>query len=179
MAVSRNDHILTFGEVFETSLTSWNSVTLLSMFQCMLCHPSHTLLLRISPRMSNPIMSFASTCIDSLSILSAPWACWAHVNYNFSRSTTTWTQNFWPFWSLGSAKTYSENGPFSHILCSFLRTIRRYIDHPEQSRWNKRFPECLIPECLIVKMSNPKMSNEVLSECQLKKCTTEWVNCVH
>ena len=37
MAVSRNHHILTFSEVFETSLTSWNSFNTLS-------HPSHTLL---------------------------------------------------------------------------------------------------------------------------------------
>ena len=39
MVVSRNDHILAFGEVFETSLTSWNSLNIY-----MLCHSFHTLL---------------------------------------------------------------------------------------------------------------------------------------
>ena len=40
MAVSKNDHILSFGEVFKTSLTSWNpfnvrfAITLLHMADC-------------------------------------------------------------------------------------------------------------------------------------------------
>ena len=36
-------------------------------------------------------------------------------------------------------KVYSGNGPFSHILCSFLRATRQYIDRPERSRRNKMF----------------------------------------
>ena len=47
MAVSKNDHILSFGEVFKTSLTSWNpfnvrfAITLLHMADCpqkYVCH---------------------------------------------------------------------------------------------------------------------------------------------
>jgi len=34
-------------------------------------------------------------------------------------------------------KLFSGNGPFPHILCSFLRAIRRYIERPEQARRNK------------------------------------------
>ena len=36
VGISRNDHILAVSEVLETSLTFWNSFS-------MLCHPSHTL----------------------------------------------------------------------------------------------------------------------------------------
>ena len=43
-------------------------------------------------------------------------------------------------------KLYSGNGPFSHILCSFLRAIRRYIDRPERSRRNKMF-QILVRGC--------------------------------
>ena len=32
MAVLRNNHILTFGKVFETSLTSWNALPFFSHF---------------------------------------------------------------------------------------------------------------------------------------------------
>lgn len=84
-------------------------------------------------------LSFVSTCVDSLSLLSAPWACWARVNCYFSLSTATWTLNFWPFWSLGSAKTLQWKWPFSHILCSFLCAIRQYIERLERSRWSKMF----------------------------------------
>ena len=43
-------------------------------------------------------------------------------------------------------KLYSGNGPFSHILCSFLQAIRQYIDRPERSRRNKMF-QILVQGC--------------------------------
>ena len=43
-------------------------------------------------------------------------------------------------------KLYSGNGSFSHILCSFLRAICRYIDRPERSRRNKMF-QILVRGC--------------------------------
>ena len=38
VAVSRNDHILAFGEVFETSLTFWNSFNVRFAILLTLCH---------------------------------------------------------------------------------------------------------------------------------------------
>ena len=38
MAVSRNDHILMFGEVFKTSLTSWNSFNVWFAILLTLCY---------------------------------------------------------------------------------------------------------------------------------------------
>ena len=38
VAISRNDHILTFGEVFETSLTFWNSFSVRFASLLTLCH---------------------------------------------------------------------------------------------------------------------------------------------
>ena len=31
-------------------------------------------------------------------------------------------------------KVYGKTGPFSNILCGFFRAIRRYIDHADRSR---------------------------------------------
>ena len=38
VAISRNDHILVFGEVFETSLTFWNSFNIRFAILLTLCH---------------------------------------------------------------------------------------------------------------------------------------------
>ena len=36
-------------------------------------------------------------------------------------------------------KVYGKTGPFSHILCSFFRAIRRYIDRADRSKCDKNF----------------------------------------
>ena len=72
--------------------------------------------------------SFAS--FSSLSSCqTATWSIKSHVNAKFLIL----------FVARVVQEVYCGNGPFSHILCSFVRAIRRYIDRPERSRRNKMF----------------------------------------
>ena len=70
-------------------------------------------------------------CIDSLSLLPAPRvaseAC-LHTRKH---------EIFGLFVARVVQKVYGKTGPFSHILRSFFRAIRRYLDRADQSRRNK------------------------------------------
>ena len=72
-----------------------------------------------------------SACIDSLSLVPAPWVA------SEARLHTREREIFGLLVARVVQKVYGKTGPFSHILCSFFRAIRRYIDRADRSRRNK------------------------------------------
>ena len=70
-------------------------------------------------------------CIGSLSLLPAPWVVSEACLHTREREI------FGLLVARVVQKVYGKTGPFSHILCSFFRAIRWYIDRADRSRRNK------------------------------------------
>ena len=72
-----------------------------------------------------------SACIDSLSLLPASWVV------SEARLHTHECKIFGLLVAQVLQKVCDKTGQFSHILCSFFRAIRRYINRADRLRRNK------------------------------------------
>ena len=88
---------------------------------------------------------FVSTCIDSLSLLFRSLSSLSDCPSVYQQPRERKIFDFFVA-RVVQKFTVRGNGPFSHILCSFLRATRRYIDRPERSRRNKMF-QILVRGC--------------------------------